>query len=178
MANRVLYRKKDGNVMFRPPSDIMKDRVLFEGPPDFYWGKSASFVLTGAQIKSQLKPEYGNVGGYPNPKSYIFAAGSTYPFFAVRCVPSGLTYGYRFINLLRSSQGDTNPYVIASAHDDLYYEIKQLSPPTTIVSNCTAAQSIYYKPDVSIDGINYRLYRTNGHWGSSIYMMNVYSIPE
>jgi hypothetical protein len=136
-------------------------------------GQIGIISLTGDQVLSTLSADTGYAGGfYPAPRSYNVPTGNTFVYFAIPDSPSGSTYGYRAINLLRTSNGS----VISTAHESIYYH-RQTSPLTTDVPPTASRQEIYYGL-IDIYGTVYRLYRTNGHWGSTIYTLNVYSIDE
>ena len=155
----------------------LKRRFIYtETPstPDIYYGKVAGgtiFMPTAAYIKANFNTASGEVGGlYPNPKQYTFNLNvGEYVYFVWKDLPSGSTYGYRAINLVRNVAGTR----LSPMYNATVYKYKQDLPSVTPVPPDAAQQQYYGKID--IDGITYRVFKSGGVYSVNS-IVNVYSI--
>lgn len=156
-------------VYFRPEDPIIL--------ADIYYGKvsgGTSYMPTASYILANFNTASGNVGGpYPTPKQYTLYNGifGEYVYFCWKDLPSGLTYGYRAINLVRNVAGTK-----ISPYGSNPYNNQQLLPTTTVVPPETLPQSENYGK-INIGGVVYRIWKSGGAYNTNS-IINVYSIIE
>jgi hypothetical protein len=180
MSRGVLFDPSNGEIL-RSPLIPALNRILFnpeESPSDIiYYGKvsgGTTWMPTSSYIKSNFSTTTGNVGGaYPSPKQYIFDANLGKHIYLIwPDLPSGSTYGYRAINLVRNTTSEGSPSQVDPIYN-IVYQYTQIDPLTTAVSPYILAQTQTYGK-IDIDGIIYRVWKSaNTNSDINVY---VYSI--
>jgi len=154
--------------------ESIKRRFIYTESPDIiYYGKvsgGTTFMPTAAYIKANFSQAFGEVGGpYPNPKQYSFNLNvGEYVYFVWKDLPSGSTYGYRAINIVRNDALAR----IAPIYNSVY-KYSQTSPSATPVPPDSTQPQIFGK--INIDGIIYRVFKSAGFYAINS-IVNVYSI--
>ena len=181
MSKGVQFSGTDGQIL-RSPFSSSLDQVYFnpEEPvvlADIYYGKmagSGSFMPTADYIIANFSGRTGEVGGiYPNPQQYSFPlAANQYIYFLSKDLPSGVTYGYRTINLIRSGTK------IATYSSSPYNNIQNVAynppSPTGVPPDVAVTQ---YFGRIQLNGVRYRIWKSNLPYNLTT-IVNVYSIPE
>lgn len=158
-GGRVLYKDSDDHLI-----------AFFSGVTEeiIYWGKATGTTLTESRIKNELTREVGPVG-LPSGKTYVFPNTTTAKFFywCIPLNPTGVGSGARVIDYVKNPDSTT---LTGMAGTGTYSNL-QTNPSPSI-------QAIRYAI-VSVDGVQYRVYRSANTYGTSTFnTQKVYSIVE
>lgn len=177
MANSRVYFMNNSNELIRRVDDNL---VYFEGPideplVDIYYGASSKTPETNPSLTEDDVKQFtkltGKIGSMPAPREYTLnnTFGVQYQYWAIPDLP--YNDGTRVVNLLIKNS------IISFLWAEQPVRKQQLTPDTIaqvkIEGGTEVRQDIYYFL-MNINGVSYRLYRTDSTFVSGVVQM--YSI--
>lgn len=131
----------------------------------YYWGETSIDVITespgddpAAFIKNNFTLSFGYVGTKTG-KLYTYSGSDKIRYWVIPDVPDGSIYGDRIIYYIKMAD---NIHDTVTLYDPTYYPYNQYNPTPPV-------QVIYYAK-IKIDGIMFRVYRTETSYTTNMYV--------